>query len=145
MRTIRTAVEIDASPSAVWDVLTDFSSYPAWNPHVPHASGDLRVGEAVDIVVRREGGKDRSMTVTITALEPERRLEWVGKLLSPRLFEGRHTLELEPLGEERTRLVNREELSGVFARFATTDEPERDYEAMNRALKTRVERAPSIA
>jgi hypothetical protein len=143
MREITTETEIDVPPETVWDVLTDLPSYPEWNPHIPRANGDLRVGAPIDIVVRRTGVRDRSMTVTITELEPERRLAWVGRLLSPRLFEGRHVLELEHLDGGRTRLVNREVLSGVFARFATTENPETDYEAMNEALKRRAEQSAS--
>ncbi|KAB1187448.1 MULTISPECIES: SRPBCC domain-containing protein [Haloferax] len=139
MQEIRTEIEIDAPPATVWTELTDLSSYSEWNPHIPDASGTLEVGESLDILVRRAGVKDRSMTVTVTALDPGKRFEWVGKLLSPRVFEGRHTMVLEPVGEEKTRLINRERITGVFARFVTTAEPERDYEAMNRALKERVE------
>ena len=31
-------VEIDAPPQAVWDVLTDFQSWPHWNPDVKSMS-----------------------------------------------------------------------------------------------------------
>jgi len=31
--TITTSVEIDAPKQLVWDVLTEFSAYPEWNPY----------------------------------------------------------------------------------------------------------------
>lgn len=141
MREIRTEIEIDAPPAAVWEVLTDLDAYEAWNPHVVAASGDLSLGSSLDITVRREGVRDRSMTVTVTELFPELHLVWVGKLLSATLFEGRHVFELEPLDDGRTRLVNREEVRGLLAGLIVTDDPEVDYEKMNEALKERVERA----
>jgi hypothetical protein len=141
MREIRTEIDIDAPPAAVWAVLTDLESYPEWNPHVVAASGVIELGSTLDITVRRAGTRDRSMSVTVTELFPDLRLVWVGTLLAGAVFEGRHVFELEPLDGERTRLVNREEVRGVLAGLVTTDEPEVDYAKMNQALKRRVERA----
>ncbi len=141
IQSIETFVDIDAPPSVVWNLLTDLSSYPEWNPHIVRARGDLRVGSSLDIRIRRKGVKDRDMTVTISELEPERRLAWVGTLLHTRIFEGRHVYELEPLDGSRTRLHNRESVRGLLASSALTDDPARDYEAMNRALKSRAEQA----
>ena len=139
MREIRTELEVDAPPEVVWDVLTDLSAYPEWNPHVTAASGDLRERSDLDIEVRPGGSRSRSMNVTVTALEPQRKLEWVGTVVSPWLFEGRHTFELEPLADDRTRVVNRERLGGVLVRFVVADDAECDYEAMNLALAERAE------
>lgn len=137
---IYTEIEVDAPPAAVWAQLTDLDAYGAWNPHVVAARGDLAVGSALDITVAREGTRDRSMTVTVTDLDSERRLAWVGRLGSPLLFEGRHVFELAPLDGDRTRLVNREEIRGLLAGMVVTDDPAVDYEKMNAALKARVER-----
>lgn len=139
MRLIRTEIDIDAPPAMVWDVLTDVAAYGEWNPHVRSVRGDLRVGESLDILVRRAGTRDRWMSVTVTSLAPAKTLEWVGRVGGPWLFEGRHTLTLEPLDGDRTHLVNSERLSGLFVPLVVTSAPERDYEAMNRALKARVE------
>jgi hypothetical protein len=138
---IYTEIEIDAPPATVWEHLADVASYPAWNPHVIEVRGDLSVGSKLDITGRREGVTDRSMAVTVTDLERERRLAWVGTVLTGALFEGRHTFELEELDGGRTRLVNREDVRGLLAGVVVTDDPEVDYERMNAALKDRVERA----
>lgn len=139
-REIRTQIEIDAPPSVVWDVLTDLSSYREWNPHVTEASGDLRENGAIEIRVQPSGGRSRTMTTTVAALDPQRRLTWVGTVLSSWLFEGRHSFELEPLADDRTRFVNRERLSGLLVPFVVADDARLDYEAMNRAIAERSER-----
>lgn len=141
MRTIDTTIDIDASPSVVWEHLADFRSYPEWNPHVTAVEGDPTEGATLEVRVEREGAKPREMTVTVADVDPERRLEWVGTVGFPWLFEGRHVLELEPLDGDRTRLHNREVVSGVLAPLVLTHDPERDYEGMNEALKERVETA----
>jgi hypothetical protein len=140
MTSISTSIDIDAPRAAVWATLTDLSSYPEWNPHVTRADGTLREGEPLEIRVEREGDRAREMTVTITDVEPERRFEWVGTVGFRWLFEGRHVFELEALDGDRTRLHNREEVSGPLQSLIVTDDPERDYVAMNEALKARVER-----
>ncbi|MFC7202688.1 SRPBCC domain-containing protein [Haloferax namakaokahaiae] len=143
MPEIRTERMINAPPAVVWAVLTDFSSYPAWNPHLVKVTSedDLRVGSKLKLDIRREGVKDRSMTVTVTELIPGRKLEWVGTLVSPLVFTGRHTFELEPFAGDRTRFLNYETSRGVLDSLVTTADPERDYESMNEALKWHAETA----
>lgn len=41
---ITATIDIDASPRAVWEVLTDFAAYPDWNPFVDRSEGTPEVG-----------------------------------------------------------------------------------------------------
>lgn len=139
MREILTEIGIDASPSAVWEVLTDLSAYDEWNPQTASASGDLREGTTIEIRVGPSGSRAVTMQPTVTTVEPPRALEWVASVLTSWLFSARHTFRLEPFGDDRTRLINRERLSGLLVPVVIADDAPMDYEAMNRALKTRVE------
>jgi hypothetical protein len=138
MREIRTEAVLDATPEAVWDVLTDLGAYAEWNPQTVEASGTVTEGERVELTVRPGGGRERTMTATVVEADPPRRLEWVATVGGRWLFSARHTFELEPLEDGRTRLVNGERLTGVLVRFAVPDDAESDYEAMNRALAERL-------
>jgi hypothetical protein len=139
MPTIETAVDIDAPRADVWQTLTDFDAYGEWNPHLTTVEGSLTEGGALEVRVERAGAKPRELTVTLTAVDRGRRLVWVGTVGFGSLFEGRHVFELEPLVGNRTRLHNREDVSGLLSGVFVTATPERDYEAMNEALKRRVE------
>lgn len=139
MTHINTSIEIDAPPSTVWETLADLPSYPEWNPHLTAVEGDLRAGERLRVRVDRAGAKPRYLTVTVVEVDPGRQLEWVGRLGHRLLFEGRHAFELEVFDCGRTLFHNREAASGLLVPFVVSDEPERDYEAMNEALKARVE------
>ena len=45
---IHTEIDIDAPADRVWAILTDFASYPSWNPMIPRLSGQLSVGARLD-------------------------------------------------------------------------------------------------
>ena len=139
MRTTRTETVIDAPPSAVWSVLTDLDAYGEWNPHLTSANGVPREGERVTVTVE-QSGRTRTFHPTVTTVDPERRLQWVGRVGPSWLFEGRHTFDLEPLDGDRTTLVNREELTGLLVRFVALESDEAAYESMDWALAERVDR-----
>ena len=44
MKELRSEIEIQASAERVWQLLTDFASFPQWNPFIRKASGNIRVG-----------------------------------------------------------------------------------------------------
>ena len=58
------------------------------------------------------------------------------------LFTGEHVFLLEPMGEEKTRLIHKEKFEGIFIPFAKLDAIEEGYDLMNRALKERMEKGP---
>ena len=139
MTDIHTSVEIDATPAAVWAVLTDTVAYPEWNPHLVRMDGPLAEGERVSLTVE-QSGRENTLTVRVTEFDAPHRLEWVGRVGVSFLFEGTHAFELDPLdGGERTRLHNTEASRGLLVGFVVEPDARGAYEAMNAALKARVE------
>ena len=49
MKELYTEIEIDASPEQVWNILTDFTRLPEWNPFMQRASGVLKTGEKIEV------------------------------------------------------------------------------------------------
>ena len=49
MKELHSEIEIAASAQRVWDILTDFSSYPQWNPFIRRISGEAKIGERLDV------------------------------------------------------------------------------------------------
>src|SRR3954469_11090854 len=75
-----TFVAIDAPADKVWAMLTDVSSYPAWNTYIVEASGTLKVGEKLKIV-EEISGRRHSHSVRVTHFQPaDRQLAWQGSL-----------------------------------------------------------------
>ena len=141
-RTIRSAIEIRAPLDVVWRVLTDFESYPAWNPHVRRVLGRPRLGSRVTIHTRPPGGRTVVMRPLILAWNPRSELRWRATFISRRLFSGEHGFRLEEIAPNRIRFAQDETFSGVLVplyarlRLAAT---RRGFEQMNEALRERAE------
>lgn len=139
MRVIRTSIEIAAGPDAVWAVLTGFADYPSWNPLITEASGELTEGATLTLRMD-SGGTTRTFTPTVLAARANEELRWRGTFYSRLLLSGEHRFLLKPV-PDGTELVQSERFTGVvvplLAKVLT--QTERDFHAMNEALKHRVE------
>ncbi len=79
---------------------------------------------------------------SVIKCEPNRELRWLGHLLIPGLFEGKHIFIIEPLGADRVRFIQREEFTGLLIPLFAGGldiNTQRGFEEMNRALKARAE------
>ena len=142
-RHIHTEIEIAASAERVWHVLTDFASYPEWNPFMTRISGSLAVGSQLETFIQPPGGRGIGFKPTVVALAPGRELRWLGRLLIRGIFDGEHSFRIERLTHERIRFIQEERFSGVLTfpplfRVLTSG-TEEGYKAMNQALKERAE------
>jgi len=143
MKEILTAVDIEAAPETVWQVLTDFSAFPSWNPFIVRITGEPRQGSRLEVRIQPPGARAWTFRPRITAYEPNRELRWIGRLVIPGLFDGEHGLIIEPRTPRSVRFIQRELFSGVLVPFMwnqVEQKTRRGFEDMNRALKTRAER-----
>lgn len=141
MKRIETHVDLPAVPSVVWDQLVDTASMGSWNPFITSLSGILEVGERLRVRIAPVGGRAMTFKPRVTVVEPGQRLEWLGTMGIPGLFDGRHSFTLTPLGEG-CRLVQAEDFSGALIPFTgkLLTKTEAGFEAMNAALLTRLGR-----
>ena len=144
MKVLHPEIEIDAPAERVWHLLTDFASYPQWNPFIRNISGQPTKGERLEVRLEPPGGRGMTFKPEVLNAEPNRELRWLGHLLMPGLFDGEHSFIIQPLEEDRVRFVQREAFKGVlvpiFARSLEAN-TQRGFEEMNRALKERTEAA----
>jgi len=143
MKQLRTEISINAPPEHVWHLLTDFASFPEWNPFIRRASGEVREGSQLEVYLQPSGAKGMTFRPKVLKAEPNRELRWLGHFLIPGLFDGEHIFTIEPLEAGRVRFVQREIFTGLlvplFARSLEKD-TRRGFEEMNQALKLRAER-----
>ena len=141
MKTIGASIEIDASPDRVWQVISDLESFSCWNPFMTKAAGHLVVGDRLSITIAPPGGRPMSFKPTLLEVDPNHRIRWIGRFLVPGLFDGEHTLQVEPLEDGRSRFTQSERFSGVLTWFSGKlfTRTRAGFEAMNAALKQRSE------
>lgn len=139
---IHTECTLDASPSAVWETLLDLSNHSTWNPFIIDAAGTPQKGERLRLRIRL-GGNVQTFRPTVTDVQPEQTLEWLGRLLLPGLFDGRHRFELRPTPEGGTHLIQSERFSGIAVRLipGLEQNTRKGFEEMNSALQRRTEAA----
>jgi hypothetical protein len=146
MKELHSEIEIDASAERVWGILIDFASYPEWNPYIRKISGEPRVGEHLEVRFEPPGSRGITLKPKVLNAEPNRELRWLGHLLVAGLFDGKHTLAIQPLEEDRVRFIQGETFGGLlvplFARSLDKG-TRRGFEEMNRALKERAETPPT--
>jgi hypothetical protein len=139
---LHTEIDIDATPEAVWQVLTDLDRYADWNPYIVSSQGRAEVGERLTNRMQPPGGKGMTFKPTVTAAERAASFEWLGRLGLPGIFDGRHRFDLAANEDGGTVVTHSEQFDGILVRLmrkSLDTATMTGFEAMNAALKTRVE------
>jgi len=142
MYRITTEIDIDASPLSVWRILTDFPSYPDWNPYIRRVDGEPVQGARLTIVLTPPSGRRFSFRPRVTACVENRELRWNGRLAIPGLFDGEHFFEIDSSRPGCVRLTHGENFSGVLVplfRPMLDGVIRAGFVEMNQALKSRAE------
>lgn len=134
---IQTQIVIQAPKEKVWQVLMDFEKYPEWNPFILSLTGEAKVGEKIAVHFEDMDFKPKVKTVTENST-----FEWLGHLLIPGIFDGKHRFELIDNRDGTTTLLHSENFKGILVLFMKKKlirDVQPKFEAMNLALKERVE------
>ena len=144
-RVIEKSVDIDADAATVWRVLSNLEGFHAWNPFMTTASGELKVGARPKITMTLPDAKPMSFSPKVLEVVDNSKVRWLGKVGIRGLFDGEHTLSIEPRAGGGVRFVNHEKFGGLLVPFMgkTLQKAEGAFDAMNQALKARAEQASS--
>lgn len=135
MKSVRVEIDVPASPGVVWAVLTEFEAYPQWNTLLS-VRGTVAVGETLSARLSIPGLPTVPIRPEITAVEPERRLEWRSTLFG---ITAEHAFRLEPT-DGGTAFVQTEQFDGAMAGPVIRRlerRIERGFEQMNVGLRRR--------
>lgn len=145
MLTLRTEIQIAATPERVWNILMDFPSYAQWNPLVRSLEGIPRVGETLKVFIQPPGGRGMCFRPKVLCVEAAREFRWKGKLLIPGLFDGEHFFLLERAPNGNVLFTQGEVFSGLLVpmmKQSLEGTTRAGFIAMNEALKRRAEASP---
>jgi len=148
MRELRTEIDIHAPAERVWQILTDFAAYPAWNPFVRSIEGKADEGERLKVVIEPPESSPSVFRPKIIKfhspdIHPPYQLRWLGKLPISGLFDGEHYFIIMPTSASTCHLTHGEEFRGLliplmWERLLHT-KVRRGFGEMNLALKDRAE------
>ena len=143
MKELRTEITIDAPAENVWKILTDTKAYPGWNPFIREVEGELKEGKRFKVKLHPPDSNPMVFKPVCLSLKRDREFTWLGHLLFKGLFDGKHIFELNAIGPSQTKLVQREEFSGLLVPFLWKQldrNTRKGFEQMNQKLKERAEK-----
>lgn len=143
MKTIETEIAIAAPAERVWAVLTDFTTYPDWNPFIRQIEGRPELGAQLSVLIVPPGANGMRFRPRVLAAEPGRELRWLGRVLLPGLFDGEHAFRIVPRSADAVLFQQSEIFRGVLTALmpaAAYENTRAGFAAMNQALKARAER-----
>jgi len=143
MQQIQSSIDIHASASLVWAILTDFASYKRWNPFISAILGRASNGNRLRLTLQRQGHPPLSTSSTLTYMREPRELRWRQRRLAPALFTTEHRFRIESLPAGGVRFHQCEQVDGLFAPLlgrSSQRATEEGFHLMNHALKARAER-----
>ena len=149
---VETRIVINAPAKEVRAVLYDFADYPKWNPFLVKVEGTAESGKQLYVTVKAAGKPELTGDVTVVTAS-DSLLSWNGTATSqmesgsidiglPGILSARHDFIIEEQGPGRTLFSNNDKLSGVLVSFYNSKAVQAGLEAMNEALKKRVEQGP---
>jgi hypothetical protein len=138
MRYYEATSTIEASPEAVWAVLSDGAAWPAWDSGVDAVEGKIATGETIKI--RSQAAPGRAFPVQVTRFEPPAHLRFSGGMPLG-LFRGVRTYEVSPGADGHATFRMREEYTGPLLPLIWRSMPDLgpSFEQFARGLKQRVE------
>jgi hypothetical protein len=138
MSTIRTTIDIGASPETVWRVLTHFPSYSKWNPFIREVRGAAEPGARLKLRMRFSGKRSYWFTARVVKTIPASELHWRDRFLFGGLFDSVHAFIIVPNGVMGVKFIQRESFSGLLVPLIlpfVAKKRSRGFERMNVALK----------
>lgn len=135
---IKTSITISASREKIWEILMDFENYPKWNSFIKSVSGNVKVGNQIQI-------KLQGMTFkpVVLILNKNTELKWLGHLWFKGLFDGEHKFYLTSNGNGTTHFEQSEKFSGILVKLFSKNldkGTKNGFEKMNNELKFRAEK-----
>lgn len=134
---IKTEIIINASPQKVWGVFSNFEKYPQWNSFIISLTGEVEENKKIKAVIQAPDSKPMAFKPKVLSLVENKELTWLGYLLFPGVFDGRHHFELNDNGDGST-FIQSERFKGVLVPFfkkSLNENTRKGFEMMNEQLK----------
>ncbi len=141
---IKTELEISASPSRVWSIITDIDKWQEWSPIINASQGKSVVGSKLSItMMSKEEGKDGpKYNPVITGLKEQNYFHWRAHMLAGFVFTNEKIFKLVKT-DTGTHLTHIETFKGLMAPIMSGSVEKNVppmLDSMNQALKELAEK-----
>lgn len=130
---------VNAKPEVIWELLTDASKYPDWNPAVLGIEGDISDGSRIKL--KSIVNPNRVFKLNVSKVTPpDSMVWWDGMPLG--LFKGERTFKLSPRSDGTTEFSMKEVYSGLMAPLITKSIPDmtESFDIFGDAVKAEAEK-----
>ncbi|MDZ4374084.1 MAG: SRPBCC domain-containing protein [Phenylobacterium sp.] len=134
-------IGIQAPAEVVWDIVYDLERWADWNPTYPKASGDVRIGETLDITLALPDQPPQPLKPRVLEWVPNEQLHWRLTMMGGLIRTTRY-IEIQTLHQSGCIVDNGEIFSGLMGPSLgrrVRGLVRRGFAAMNEALKDRAE------
>ena len=114
---IKTEITINATPDKVWEIFTNFKIYPNWNPFIKSVKGQVLAGEKIIVKIEPPEAKEMTFKPKVLTFIEKKELSWIGHVLFPGIFDGKHKFELLDNGNGTTTFIQSEVIKGILVPF----------------------------
>ncbi|MDJ0748217.1 MAG: SRPBCC domain-containing protein [Woeseiaceae bacterium] len=135
-KSVRVELTIRATPDEIWSVLTDSSSYSAWNPILVAVKGDFHEGATLEVDMKSPDGSVAIVRPRVKKLVPNSEINQFGGIPGVLTFDHTWRLEAE---DGRTRVIQFEEYRGIGVWFWDPAWVEEAYQQANINLRNTIE------
>ena len=141
---IETSIEINAPPSKVKEIFSDFDKYNEWSSFVKTIKGDSFVpGNKFSVSLLPPGDAKESGFNPVLLKNDANEFRWKGVFGLNFVFNGEHYFKFEPVNgnNNKTRLVHGEKFGGLVCPLlgGVFSKTTQGFNNFNEALKKRVE------
>lgn len=139
---VYTETIIDASPSKVWEVLTDFARLSEWSNTLVGLEGDFRDGGQITVTFK-VGPVNQKIDHEVKFFEEGRSFGWSDPLMMG--LSDRHIYQVNATDDGKTRFVQTDQIKGLHGHlgehvgYHMAQGMMHSYVVFNRLLKERVE------
>lgn len=129
---------IGATPEVIWDLLTEASVYPDWNPAVHGIEDEIREGETIKLT--SSVNPERQFSLKVSEVEPPHHMVWWdGMPLG--LFRGTRRFDVARRGDGSSEFEMEEVYTGLMAPLITRSIPDMtgSFEEFAEGLKVAAE------
>lgn len=140
-RAVEHRTGVQAPAEILWEVISDFETWSAWNPIHPRIEAALRIGTPVSVDLVVESQPARTIEAVVQDWVPYEQLHWRSTRMRGLITAIRY-LEIERMSDVGSTFSNGELFMGPLVRLVSRDERRRlraAYTRMGEAVKTRAE------